>query len=323
MDDALVKLVLGDLPAADADRERRVRHLLETLHAASADVPAPPPGLATAAIARVAEVIVATRPASGEREKRKSGAQSTASPRHPVTPPPRRPVSRRRTGLPSRGWANVAVAAGIGFVAVGIGLGVLVRIRHDADRVACQDRMRAVYTGLAGHADRHDGRLPQVGSPGVPTAGSFVVELARSGDLPNFAVACPAADPDDLATIGVVTPDGRGDVATVGYTYNLGYRSRDGELVGVRRAENPDLGRRGDFTPIIADMPSRAASPGAGPVSPHPRGQNVLYLGGTVRFATSAAAGVNGDDIYRNDAGLVHAGLRPDDAALGRPADLP
>ena len=37
-----------------------------------------------------------------------------------------------------------------------------------------------------------------------------------------------------------------------------------------------------------------------------------------MRFATVPTVGVNGDDIYRNDAGVVRAGLRSGDATLGR-----
>ena len=66
-----------------------------------------------------------------------------------------------------------------------------------------------------------------------------------------------------------------------------------------------------------------AADPPAGPASPHRTGQNVLYAGGRVRFATVPTAGLDGDDIYRNDAGWVRAGLRPADAVLGGPIDCP
>jgi hypothetical protein len=50
---------------------------------------------------------------------------------------------------------------------------------------------------------------------------------------------------------------------------------------------------------------------------------NVLYAGGAVRFSTTVAAGVNGDDIYRNAAGLARAGLHFEDSSLGRPDDVP
>jgi hypothetical protein len=73
--------------------------------------------------------------------------------------------------------------------------------------------------------------------------------------------------------------------------------------------------------PIAADLPARLTP--TGPTPAHARGQNVLYVGGAVRFAPTPAAGVNGDHIYRNQAGLPRAGLHRDDTCLGGPPDTP
>ncbi|HEX4608078.1 MAG TPA: hypothetical protein VH092_07725, partial [Urbifossiella sp.] len=68
---------------------------------------------------------------------------------------------------------------------------------------------------------------------------------------------------------------------------------------------------------VCADIP--AGAPGA----PHSHGQNVLFAGGNVRFATVPTVGVNGDDIYRNNLGRVAAGLDRVDTVLGVGADRP
>ena len=106
----------------------------------------------------------------------------------------------------------------------------------------------------------------------------------------------------ELARAGQVPPAG-GET----YAYTLGYRTGGG-VVGLRRGDVPGL------APIAADLPS-------GPR--HGHGQNVLFVNGSARFATTPALGVGGDDIYHNQAGEHRAGLHRDDASLGGPADVP
>jgi prepilin-type processing-associated H-X9-DG protein len=323
MDDALIQYVLGDLPAAERDavRERiasnsadasaaaRLQLVLEALRTGPGESVEPPTGLVTDTIGRVASALLA----AGVRP----GAVTTPAPRRPT--PIRVPDRvRPRSGspfFPSWRWADVTVAAGIGLLAVGITLAAIGRVRQENQTLACQKRLHDLHTALVSHADTDAGRFPLIGAQDTPTAGSFVVPLARTGHLPAGA-SCPAADPDDAATVSVPTGPDWG-VTKVGYTYHLGYRPAGGDLVSLRRGE------AGDQTPLCADMPTVAASPCTGPVSPHPRGQNVLYVGGHVRFSSTGRAGLNGDDIYRNDAGEVRAGLRAEDATLGRPNDVP
>ena len=183
--------------------------------------------------------------------------------------------------------ADVAVAVGLGLVTVLFGAAGVAKLRADSRTVACQGRLRELHTALAGYGETHAGRLPTPGGAG------FADELARAGQLPvGLPVDCPA-DPAGTPTA---------------YRYTLGYVGGDGVLVGPRR-DDPD------GSPLVADPPAGH--------SPHRGGQNVLFAGGRVRFATTPTAGLNGDHIYRNDAGLVRAGLHPADAALGGPTDCP
>src|SRR5262249_37428581 len=100
-----------------------------------------------------------------------------------------------------------------------------------------------------------------------------------------------------------------------------GYYGPRGQVLGLRQADIP--GGAADWDPVAADLPAVWPAGGPGRVAPHPRGQNVLYAGGSVRFSTTPAARIDRDGIYPNDTGLVRAGLHRNDASLGRPSDYP
>lgn len=244
-------------------REHAAYHRL----AADAAPPEPPSWLAAAAVARAFAAL--------------------------PTPPRFNP--RRAADLVFPDWlrrADTLVAAGIGFLAVGLVVAGVGKLRAERDALACQDRLRQMHYALVGYGDTHDGRFPQVGTPTVPVAGAFAVELARAGQLPvDLSAACPTAEGPAAA-----------------YAYTLGYRTPTGRLFGVRQDDATD------WMPVAGDQPAAPR---------HPRGRSVLSVNGAVRFASVATVGVNGDDIYCNDAGLVRAGLHKDDTALGGPTDYP
>jgi hypothetical protein len=77
-----------------------------------------------------------------------------------------------------------------------------------------------------------------------------------------------------------------------------------------------------DLIPVMADRPSFNQVPDIVTSSPNSanheaKGQNVLYLGGSVRFVTTTHIGVNGDDIYLNQENRIAAGIDRLDAVLG------
>jgi hypothetical protein len=311
-DDLLVAYALGALDPADraaveahlaacpedAAKVDRVRLALRPLEA-DRDGYDPPPGLVAATLARTAEYIVAhgLLPAAGPGDL-------------PAVPSS---VLRRADAEPvfPTGWrrADALVAACIAFMAFGLLVAGIGRLRHDSQVMACQDRLRELHVALSGYSDVHNGRYPEVGTRQVPVAGAFAAELARAGHVPpGQPVGCPLAEPAPLPALAVAA------APPVGYAYTLGYLGPDGRVTGLRRADFP--GGAPDWMAVAADLPPR-------PGTPHPRGMNVLYVGGMVRFSTTPAAGMNGDDIYHNDAGLVRAGLHVYDASLGRPPDVP
>ncbi|MBA4065212.1 MAG: hypothetical protein C0501_16160 [Isosphaera sp.] len=279
-DRAAAEARLAADPAAAA-RLDRWRAALAPL-AADRRHPEPPPGLVARTLDRVA-----------------------AAARPPVFPAP--PRARRAAPQPAAGGRvprlDVLVACGIALFAGGLVVSGVGKVRARGDQVACMDHLREVYTGLDGYANLHAGRYPKVG-PGAP-AGSFADALAQSGQVPpGFRPGCPA---------------GRA-VGAVGYTYSLGYRTPDGNLVGPSR---PAAGGEHDLVPISADYPTAEAAPAAGPVSPHPGGMNVLHAGGSVRFTTTPHVGPGGDHIFLNQFGAVGAGAHRADVVLGRHGDVP
>ena len=95
------------------------------------------------------------------------------------------------------------------------------------------------------------------------------------------------------------------------YAYSLGYRGAAG-LHGLRRGA-------GDLMPILADCPPfhEGAAGGAGNSLSHGGGgQNVLTIGGSVRYCTSRGVGLDGDDIYLNRNQRILAGLSAADTVL-------
>lgn len=193
----------------------------------------------------------------------------------------------------TRRWLELAVAASIGMLAFGLVATGINKMQVENQKYACQNNLRALSVILHAHADAHAESFPQVGTVTAPTAGDF-----RS-----------------LLTSGTWRPNCRDDATDLGYTYTLGYRNTHGELRPVlRQADiNP-------FTPLVADLPGRGIFPN-GPISPHGRGQNVLFADHHVRFQTTPLNG--SDHIYLNDDGEPRAGKHARDAVLGRPADKP
>jgi hypothetical protein len=292
--------------AADPAAAGRLARLRAALPPAGSP-PEPPADLALRTLARVAGHVVATEP---RRSTPPTPVEVIARdvahdrPRLPVTD---RPEARTLGG---RFRIELVVAAGIGLIGVGLAATLVTRARQQSDAVACQANLMTLHQGLEGYADANAGRFPQVGTDVHPVAGSFVAALADAGQCPpGFRPACPAAG-------GLPITDPRAvPTAAVGYAYTLGHRGANGAVLGPRRAVA--AGEENDLIPVCADIPAGAAA------APHPHGQNVLYAGGFVRFATVSTVGPNGDDIYLNQLGRVAAGVDRADAVLGVGVDRP
>jgi hypothetical protein len=195
---------------------------------------------------------------------------------------------------PSR-WRRVDafVAASVLLLVGGLGLSGLGQLHRFHQRTVCQNNLRQINPILVKYGDDHRGRYPRIGErPPYNTGGAFAAILQDEGYLPpNGVKPCPSA-------AAVVNGPASGP-----YAYSIGFRGPDGQLHGLERLGAADE----DLMPVMADRPM--------PVS-HVDGQNVLFMGGNVRYATTPTVGVNGDHIYLNLGGLVAPGLHRYDAVL-------
>lgn len=282
-----------------ASRLSRFRRAIELLE--SDATPQPPDRLAERTAARLAMLLDAAAP-----------VPATEPLAHPARPLPRAPRDEPETRVVGgRFRPDLIVACGIAVLAGGLIFSGIGKVRARNEVYACQNALRVTHVGLAGYADTHNGRYPQIGRES--TADSFAAALTASGQVPaNFRAACPACPPGTA----ISEPPG-----AVGYTYTLGYRGPTGDLVGLRR---PSTGSdEHDLVPIAADYPAANAAPGTGPLCPHNLGMNVLFAGGNVRLATSPLIGPDRDHIFQDIYGHVGAGWGPNDVVLGRPGDRP
>ena len=204
-----------------------------------------------------------------------------------------------------------------------MGMTWLARQWRDYRILACQNNLHGIWTALQVYGDGHaenGGSFPHVeADPPRNFAGVYVPVLADAGVMgADIHTNCPA-QPQRPATICSLSelddlsrnrPD-EYQTLTRGlggdYAYTLGYRDGD-DLVGLSRES-------GDLLPILADRPrsdGRGNSPNHGGA-----GQNVLYIGGQVRWCVEPTVGVNRDDIYRNLQNQVLAGEHHFDTVLG------
>lgn len=280
----------------------RVEQLRQTLAPwdEDADLVAPPSDLVRRTLARLAE--------------------------HRARPLPRapRPRSYEVGGLTSRRFrlADMAMAAAVLLLVGAVALAWIPRIRLRANELACQNQMRAVWQALENYSEQpaNHGEFPRVEANGPHSvAGIFVPMLQDAGLLTSdVSLVCSGTNPrgdsrpslQDLDQLYREQPDTFKSLThTLGgtYAYTLGY-SGNGELHGLRRDS-------GDLLPLLADAPPES---GTG-LSPNHggSGQNVLYIGGNVRWCTQRTVGVNCDDIYLNQDGKLGTGRKWNDTVLG------
>jgi len=224
--------------------------------------------------------------------------------------------------------SDILIAASVLLLVGGIGVPGLVKIRSGYQKTACEENLVRFYRGFDTYCSTHGEELPTVGDSSNPRqnrAGIFVPKLIEAQALPpDASIHCPGngtscaearytlADLDKMSVAEF-------ELAAKGlcgcYAYTLGYTDPEGQWRMPRRGER---GLNDTWVPIMSDKPS----PERGN-SPNHRGQNVLYMNGTVRFCTTPNVGVDGNHIFENDLGQVAAGLNWKDAVLGCSEDKP
>jgi hypothetical protein len=231
------------------------------------------------------------------------------------------------------GWRRVdlLVAAGIAFIFLMLIPPALVRARDRQAIVECADNLHRYHVALSQYSMKSgpDGYLPHPDRQGIFSAAAMTNIALRDAGLWDGSMqpVCPAKRTMSLPPVPPTMEEARGFLqadrgaehrraiyATLGgcYGYHLGYEDEKGEFQGLR----PSLG---DNIPLMADRPPRPEEVFDWQAKNSPnhgfRGQNVLYLGGHVRFVTARLVGE--DDIYLNRLGRLAAGRGPLDAVLG------
>lgn len=301
-------LKANDAPTqADVDRslanDPRARQMLQDLEgvfaplAADQDEFEPPSDLFVRTLARVAEHIVYVEgPAPRPRSSVETIFGRSKLPQPTIVPSESNPVPLTPK---ARTWL---APVGLTLAALALVLPAIVHLRQQSQQIACQNNLRQFHQGLVGYSETNDNKFPQVKTgEQVLTVGRV---MERSGYLPPEVMNCPVQVADANAA----------PLVLAGYAYSLGYREGD-ELRGLSRDT------QNEFLPILADAPRRRGID-AVPVN-HRHGQNVLFVGGNVRFCTTATVGVQGDNIFCNSKDEVGAGLTKWDSVLGRAEETP
>ncbi len=223
----------------------------------------------------------------------------------------RRPVPTER-GLPLFARVNslrdvLAVAAMI-VLAVGIGVPSLLRVRESGKRALCSANLARLGEGLAAYASSFNGSLPFAGwgasnvwrptpEPGMqrlPNRAHMyrLLEARTVRDPARFV--CPTAGDVPMAANQIALNDDFIESRNVSYGYQ--------NMAGVRPTLNdsPDTPIMADDNPLFEDglLLGLGYGPDANSRSHGGRGQNVLTLGGRVRWLTAPDCGVDGDNIW-------------------------
>lgn len=207
---------------------------------------------------------------------------------------------------------NVVAACGLILVLFALILPAILFLRERQNSLACQQKLSTLHQSLMTYADNFHDALPRV-SEGE-TGASFVSSLQRNGFLPaEMTLVCPNA-PTSSVSAGVSEYPSR----QIDYAYNFGYRDREGTLVGLRRNEEDGQ------TALLSDAPAPGQSRCLGEPTPinHSKGQNVLFMNGSVRFCAQASLG-NDDNIFCNQQRQNKAGVNRYDVMLGRGDEVP
>lgn len=192
-------------------------------------------------------------------------------------------------------------------------------IRGDHARIRCTNQLRELGISLAMYANQESGLLPFVDAEGpMSYAGAFTVQLKARDLIPNEQLlVCPSANSslvkvpslteyiEEMATPEKAAKERR--YMSGSYGYALGFRQN-----GMHKGLTISLNTQ----PVLSDRPPRAEEIRFTNSPNHQdRGQNVLYAGGNVRWLPCRVFGR--DDLFRNNACQIGAGVGPHDTVIG------
>lgn len=218
-------------------------------------------------------------------------------------------------------WADLAVAASILIASLLTLVPAVQRSQLAARSVACASNLRELGVGLIRYATQHEGfPYPESGSP-TPWAGAYAIHLRESGLLQNASLLdCPSngRNPlpqtvpcfDDLKRLKAQTRRAAPCLQHSDYAYSLGFRQKSGW---------PNLAWNlpQDY-PLLADRPphdEHGHSLEGNSRNHHGAGQNVLFVGGHVRFLLTRQL-FQDSDIFLNNNLRTEPGVQISDYVL-------
>ncbi len=249
------------------------------------------------------------------------------------TMPAAPPLSREYDPGVRHSWglrADLFAAAGLLIMFGGVIWPAIHHQRQNQKDLECQNNLAQIWRGVATFASFKNNQMPKPELKGSRSvAGIYAPLLVENGfaNPDSFHVDCPVGIEKypthifpSLKTLDHLYQNDRAQWREVvqgmggNYSYSLGYLGRNGHHSGF------DL-RAGDRHPLMADSGHHRASHNSPNHSG--RGQNILFLGGNVRFRNQRNVGQTGDDIYLNRHFSKSAGLDGDDCVLGNSGDRP
>ncbi len=189
--------------------------------------------------------------------------------------------------------------------------------RVNAQRIACQDNLKNLYTGIATYADRHKG-LPIADESGnFAVAGIVGPRLYSAGYLKDpRTLVCPGSESDcnvsDYPTLERVKAATGDDLVKMHKAIGGSYAHMVGHMKDGRY-EKPS-GLNGGRAPLAADLSDKN-----GQFRSHhgwATSNLVMNDGQVLSLRNSEVPGLRDKDFYRNDAGRRAAGLNEGDSVL-------
>ncbi|MCA9222085.1 MAG: hypothetical protein KDA71_17270 [Planctomycetales bacterium] len=224
-------------------------------------------------------------------------------------------------------WAELAVCAAVFVVSTSLVFPALMQSRFQTQLAACQDNLRILSQSIETYATHApDGRLPYVPAEGPEAFAGFVaVSLNEAELLPDAStLICPAsefadqvresANPFRIPTAQDLRRARERQLTQLqrmaggSFGYTVGYVKN-----GVHQAVRHD-GR--SYFPVVSDAPT-LNTPDGRPLNHWGRVHQLLYLDGHIqRVADCTAADCANDHPFRNNRGVVEAGLGENDAVI-------
>ncbi len=214
---------------------------------------------------------------------------------------------RRRAWAPTFTLRELTALAAIVVVAIGILVPVVSKTRERSQRELCQANQGQIGTALAAFSIENDDFLPAaktqshqwLGKTNAASNSSALFQLVAKNLAKPDVFQCPGAGGESfVAQAGMIDfPHPR----AISYSYQHSLTSAVRRSDPAVTAAQHDFAIMADATPVFHNGVFDPVCAQGGTSRNHGKGQNVLYLDSTVRWADSCTVGVKNDNIWLVD----------------------